>query len=260
MRRSNICKFIEMEERELLTVRNFVRETNGAVMRAEERTSRHRAILVRTSSITFVVDGEESTLATGDLLFIFSGETYRAIPTDDSAEYMFVSFDGGRAHELFSRFNIHKSNRVFRGNNSMIPFWSDSLFGSAENADLAAESVLIYTFSRLSDVTRQTDGAVERAVDIIDEYFSDQELTLASVAAQLGYNKKYLSQVFKREKGVSISDYVRNLRIQHAVFLLDHGIDSVKNVAALSGFKDPFHFSKIFKSVMGVSPTDYKKK
>ena len=54
------------------------------------------------------------------------------------------------------------------------------------------------------------------------------------------------------------SEYVRSLRIKYAVSLFDHGIDSVKNVALLSGFTDPLYFSTVFKKCLGVSPKEYK--
>ena len=57
---------------------------------------------------------------------------------------------------------------------------------------------------------------------------------------------------------MSYSEYLRNYRINYAVSLLNHGIDSVKNIAFLSGFSDPLYFSNVFKKVMGISPKDYK--
>jgi AraC-like DNA-binding protein len=44
------------------------------------------------------------------------------------------------------------------------------------------------------------------------------------------------------------------------VSLLEHGIDSVKNVALLSGFSDPLYFSTVFKKDIGISPKEYMKK
>ena len=58
--------------------------------------------------------------------------------------------------------------------------------------------------------------------------------------------------------GVSYSEYLRTLRIKYAVSLFDHGIDSVKNVALLSGFADPLYFSTVFKKYTGLSPKEYK--
>ena len=58
---------------------------------------------------------------------------------------------------------------------------------------------------------------------------------------------------------ISYSEYLRSVRLKYAVTLFDHGIDSVKNVALLSGFSDPLYFSKVFKDTIGVSPTVYVK-
>ena len=66
-------------------------------------------------------------------------------------------------------------------------------------------------------------------------------------------------QTDEQEMGVSYSEYLRSVRLKSAVTLLDHGIDSVKNVALLSGFSDPLYFSKVFKDSIGISPSGYTK-
>lgn len=73
----------------------------------------------------------------------------------------------------------------------------------------------------------------------------------------VSYNPKYISHVFKKHMGVSFTEYLRTLRIRYAVSLFDYGMDSVKNVALLSGFNDPLYFSNVFKKTVGVSPTAY---
>ena len=57
--------------------------------------------------------------------------------------------------------------------------------------------------------------------------------------------------------GVTYSEYLRDLRIKYAVSLLNEGLDSIKNVALLSGFADPLYFSNIFKKTIGISPRKY---
>ena len=74
----------------------------------------------------------------------------------------------------------------------------------------------------------------------------------------LSYNPKYVSHIFKERMNLGYSEYLRTLRIKYAVSLIEHGIDSVKNVALLSGFTDPLYFSTVFKKITGVSPKDYK--
>jgi AraC-like DNA-binding protein len=58
---------------------------------------------------------------------------------------------------------------------------------------------------------------------------------------------------------MNYSEYLRSVRLKYAITLLDHGIDSVKNVALLSGFSDPLYFSKVFKDSIGISPKGYIK-
>lgn len=95
-------------------------------------------------------------------------------------------------------------------------------------------------------------------LEITEEQFNDPGLSIASLAETLGYNAKYLSHTFKDKMGIGYTEYLRNLRIKYAISLLDHGIDSVKNVALLSGFTDPLYFSTVFKKSVGVSPKEYK--
>ena len=87
--------------------------------------------------------------------------------------------------------------------------------------------------------------------------FTNPDLSLASIAAKLGYDAKYLSSLFKKRRGVAYMQYLRELRIKHALFLMEQGVASVKNVALLSGFRDALYFSKVFAGVEGIPPSEY---
>ena len=89
-------------------------------------------------------------------------------------------------------------------------------------------------------------------------YFNE-DLSLSEIADVAGYHKKYLSSTFKKQFGMGISEFLRVLRIRYAVMLMENGVTSVKNVAALSGFSDPLYFSKVFTEMIGVSPSQYQK-
>jgi YesN/AraC family two-component response regulator len=84
-------------------------------------------------------------------------------------------------------------------------------------------------------------------IEITEDNFKDPVLSLTTVAQALSYNPKYLSHAFKESMGVGYAEYLRSIRIRFAVSLLDLGIDSIKNVALLSGFTDPLYFSTVFK-------------
>ena len=60
--------------------------------------------------------------------------------------------------------------------------------------------------------------------------------------------------------GINYSAYLRSVRIKYAISLFDHGIDSIKNAAWLSGFNDPLYFSGVFREEIGLSPKTYIQK
>ena len=194
----------------------------------------------------------------GNLVVGFRGEPF-AVEDREPCEYMYIVFSGARGEELLRRFDIRPGNRCFEGFDGVIPLWRESLSRASQmNVDLAAESILLYTFSRFSSGDPVGSSLVNEIVRITEENFTDPTLSLNSVAQSLGYNSKYVSHVFKQTMGTGYAEYLRTLRIKYAVSLFDHGIDSVKNVALLSGFSDPLYFSTVFKKVIGVSPKEYK--
>ena len=119
----------------------------------------------------------------------------------------------------------------------------------------------MYTFSQLySSPLDKEDYLVNDILKFIEDNFTDASLSLQSAASELGYNAKYISRIFKENLGVTFSEYLKNVRIQHASFLMEQGITAIKNVAILSGYSDPFYFSNVFKKTIGISPSEYVKK
>ena len=260
MKNKNICRFIPEPAPDVLEIQNFVYEADREVMRKDYVLPEHRALLAVQGSGRFFADGKETSVSTGDVLFFFKDEETYCEPSD-GLEYIYISFSGARAETLFRRFGIYKTNRCFGGFEGLIPMWKDSILrASEESIDLAAESALLYAFSLFSSDEKEKGDVINKAVEYIKENFTDPDLSLAAVADDLGYNSKYLSHLFKDKMGVSFSEYVRNVRIKHAVMLFDHGLDSVKNVAFLSGFSDPLYFSSVFKGTVGISPKEYKER
>ena len=259
MARKNICKFsTPLISNSVFTTR-FILETDEATMKTPCALQENRLCLIAKGNVTLNFSSSKFLLRTGDVILGFKGEEFFASETQN-CEYMYIDFDGTRANELFKRFGIISSNRVFSGFDGLIPLWHESLSrASSENIDLSSESILLYTFSRLSVNRPDRNPIISQIMDISEEYFKHSDFSINTVADELGYNAKYLSHIFKEKTGATYSEYLRDLRIKYAVSLFNHGLESVKNVAALSGFSDPLYFSTVFKKCIGVTPKDYKK-
>lgn len=259
MNGKNICKFVPTKSLVSLEVYNFVSETDSAIMEAEYVLTHHRAMLITSGDGVVTFDSQKNAVAKGTLVFGFAGERLAAVGSEDF-RYTYVSFLGERSDELFRRFGINRHTRAFHGFEGLVPLWQESISrASDENVDLAAESMLLYAISRLRADTVERNNIINKVASITEDCFTDSGLSITSIASELGYNEKYVSHVFKEKMGVSYSEYLRNIRLKYAVSLLEHGIDSVKNVAFLSGFSDPLYFSSVFKKALGISPKDYRK-
>ncbi|WP_018754344.1 response regulator transcription factor [Paenibacillus terrigena] len=104
---------------------------------------------------------------------------------------------------------------------------------------------------------QRTWSVIDNAVTFIQERFRE-ELSLEDVAEHVHLNPHYFSKVFKQQTGETFIDYVTRLRIDKAKALIGEGQLSLKEVCYLVGYKDPNYFSRVFKKVAKVSPTEYR--
>ena len=258
MKGNNICKFpTSAFDEKVLSISCFVRESDSDIMKNPMKLSSNRVIFCIDGKGAALVDGASFPLTTGVLIFCFANETV-VFENSGDLSYMYIDFFGKRAEALLRQFNILPLSRAYDGFDGLIPLWSESLFRASDKTiELVAESILLYTFSRLSDKAGSENSIVGQIVHLTEKNFKNSELGISSIADELSYNSKYLSHLFKSRTRVSYSKYLRSVRLKYATTLFDHGIDSVKNVAMLSGFSDPLYFSNVFKKNIGLSPREY---
>lgn len=84
------------------------------------------------------------------------------------------------------------------------------------------------------------------------------DLTLNTQAKLLDVNPSYLSTIFKKETGQTLTEYVTSKRIEHAIFLLNTTKMQIQTIAQYCGIPDICYFTKTFKKMVGKSPSEYK--
>lgn len=88
----------------------------------------------------------------------------------------------------------------------------------------------------------------------------DQPLRLGQLAAMANMSPSHFKALFKQHVGYACIDYFIRLRIHHACQLLDTTELSAKAIATQVGYADPLWFSKAFRGVTGMPPSDYRRK
>jgi AraC-like DNA-binding protein len=86
----------------------------------------------------------------------------------------------------------------------------------------------------------------------------NRPLQVAVLAASVNISQSHYFAIFKRFTGSTPIDYFIQLRMQQACQLLKTTSASVKEVAGSLGYDDPFYFSRVFRSVHGVAPSEYR--
>ena len=100
---------------------------------------------------------------------------------------------------------------------------------------------------------------VQKSMLIIDNDLS-VSLSTGAIARAQGISTGYLSSVFKKEVGESLSEYIHKKRINYASHLLQTTDDEIQSIALKCGIVDTQYFSKLFKKHKGMTPTQYRQR
>ncbi|MBS1707060.1 MAG: helix-turn-helix domain-containing protein [Armatimonadetes bacterium] len=98
---------------------------------------------------------------------------------------------------------------------------------------------------------------LDRVRDLLHEEFSEN-LRLEKIALEVGVHPAHLTKAFRRRFGLSIGDYIRQLRVARARQLLEVSDLSIGEIAAATGFADHGHFTRTFKKYTGQTPKSIK--
>ena len=111
---------------------------------------------------------------------------------------------------------------------------------------------------RDEEAQRQSSGIVESALQVIDQNYTDENISLNAVAKTINVSTNYLSAVFSQKMGKSFVEYVTQKRMTRAKQLLRQSGKRTGEIAAEVGYKDPRYFSFVFKKTQGVTPREYR--
>lgn len=96
-------------------------------------------------------------------------------------------------------------------------------------------------------------------IAIIKERYTE-DLSVNNLALELSINRSYLSQLFKKQVGTSLKEYINDFRVSMCQELLYSTSWSIEEIARKVGFNSLSYFSKVFKKKYGISPSHYRKK
>lgn len=89
---------------------------------------------------------------------------------------------------------------------------------------------------------------------------SDAKFTIKTIADSLFVNKNYLADTFKKETGLTLGDYLTEVKIYRAKVLLQTTQLKLYEISDLLGYRHAEYFSRVFKKETGLTPQNYREK
>lgn len=117
---------------------------------------------------------------------------------------------------------------------------------------------------RLCQFIIQTDEQknhrlITKAKKYILEHYM-KEISLNKVAAVTGISPGYLSTIFRQYTGICFTDYVTEIKIEQAKKLLQESEYKIYEIAGMLGYQNAYYFSKVFKKITGMTPSEFSRK
>ena len=153
---------------------------------------------------------------------------------------------------LYKAINLKHSIRNLVFESAISDLWSKQLLSSY------LKQILLQILRAKSADAPKAHNITKQAIAYIQDHYNEP-ITNSSIAEKLGYNPVYLGRIFKENTGTSLHDYVIDLRIAAAADALKNSPLSISEIGRLAGMDDVYHFSKLFKQKVGLSPPQYRK-
>lgn len=222
-------------------------------------------------------EGKHYDLKAGDVVFIdcrksYSHSTGTCEPNGgDLWSLQWVHFYGPSVPSVYAKYCERGGRPVLRlRETSRISEVLTALYDTAASKDYIRDMRINELLSSLLTLLMEqswnpkSGKRLPRLMDVseirvyIDEHYAEK-LSLADVADHFYISKDYLGKLFKECFGTTVNGYILSVRITKAKQLLRFSDKTAEEIGGLVGMPDANYFSRMFKKVEGVSPSEYRK-
>jgi two-component system, response regulator YesN len=198
---------------------------------------------------------------------IMNGDYEKALKTSNRFKELIIESKG--RPELIREYTARFSSSIYHVakeyNTQPEPllifhYFIDNIIESKAKTDLILNyEKIVSTILAVKDEEMDIDNlTVLKVINFIRDNYS-KDISLSDAANLVGVTPEYLSKLFYQKINIHFVVFLRNFRISIAKRMILSGKYRIQEVADHVGFKDPKYFNKVFKSVCGISPSEYKK-
>ncbi|MCR4895911.1 MAG: AraC family transcriptional regulator [Lachnospiraceae bacterium] len=255
---------------------NYLQETGNLQARSPHVSARRnlRSFLffcVNSGEGTLSYQGRDYALRAGDCVFIDCRLPYSHRTSESLWSLTWVHFYGNPAVGIYSKYLERGGQPCFHPDD-ITPFvrrmnrlrqvaqTQDYIRDMRVNEELTCLLTLLMEQSWHPE-SRERSGKKSSLYAIklyLNEHYNER-ITLEDLAGQFYINKYYLTRLFREGFGCSVGTYLQQLRITRAKELLRFSDKSIEEIGYECGIGAPHYFSRLFRKMEGISPSEYRK-
>lgn len=228
---------------------------------------------VNSGSGELEYQGKKYKLSQGDCVFIDCQQPYSHCTDADLWSLSWIHFSGVTMQDIYQKYQERGGRPVFHPENiTAFAELHKSLFNLALSDDYIRDmrinsslnELLVLLMNESWHPTEHSDGVLKgQNLDPIRDYLDThytEKVSLDALADRFFISKFYLARVFKEQYGVSINTYIQNLRITKAKQMLRFTDKKLEDIGYQCGLGAPHYFSRVFKQIEGVTPSEFREK
>lgn len=220
-------------------------------------------IYVEKGSVNICVDGKTHVLQEGEMSVVFPYLTHSYDDAPD-ANALIILFDP-LATAFDNTFLSKKPVQFYtdgRGFYQMLSRAIELMHDGKIKTAMGYINAVIGEFletTQLEDVDNTSEDTVAKILIYCAEHFTEN-ITIESVSEALYLSPSYVSKIFSQKLRYGFREYINALRINKARSLLRNPEKRITDIMLACGFVNQSSFNRVFRSICGVSPKDYRKK
>jgi YesN/AraC family two-component response regulator len=127
------------------------------------------------------------------------------------------------------------------------------------------KSILLEVYQEINENKKspeqeRNEVLVDTIKDIVEQNYADIGLSLQKIGDSLKLSPEYIGKLFKKQQGLSVSEFINEVRLRHTVVCLEQGDYTINELIEKNGFGTRSNFFRLFKNKYGTTPKEYRTK
>ena len=232
----------------------------------------YQLLYIAAGKAHFHFDGKEQIVTAGHMVLYRPKEPQKyEYYGEDQTEVYWVHFTGGNVKNILRSYGLTDDKRVFYCGSgldyqNLFRTMINELQMCKENYEEVLETYLRLIFimlkRHLANATKSDNARVVEEIDKATMYFNEhysEDISIDEYAQNNHVSVSWFIRNFKQCTGSTPMQYILSKRIYNAEILLHNSTYNVTEIAEIVGYDNPLYFSRIFKKVKGISPSEYRK-